>query len=247
MTLSAFGYVSGSDLWQIARSQTSFPIGQSTPSAAFYTSFLLIVSGIIILARPKLGLPIAAGGVLLFGVDSYSSFGTFPGVIPVSILPGLGFFLGCLGIIIGIGAARADARSVICLFNGLRTRAGFGQVGILVTSVFLTADGWSHWSTGEFSAFLGTTLLEGLIHRAFMLGAVFLLMIFLVQKDIFLRKTGAVLVIATFGALLLDAFYHVTIGSIVEFVGHDPSEALFHGLTYYGIATLIAARFYLKR
>lgn len=246
ITLSAFGFVSGSNLWEISNSQTSFPIGTNVASTAPYSATILIVAGLISIRRAKIGLPLATAAVLFFGVESYSSFGTFPGPIPVSILPGTGFALALCGIALGLGAIRTSEIPVLRVISGLRTRKGLGEAGILLTSVFLAADGWSHWSSGQLSSFLGVTLLEGVIHRIFLLGVVFLLTTFLVQRSLFFQRAGGVLLLGTFGALILDAIYHFSTGSIAGFVGHDGAEILFHALTYYGVASLVTARLLMK-
>ena len=246
ITLSAFGFVSGSNLWEIANSQTSFPIGANVASTALYSAVILIVAGLISIRRAKIGLPMAAAAVLFFGLESYSTFGTFSGPIPVSILPGTGFALALCGIALGLGAIRTNERPLMGLLSGLRTRRGLGEAGILLTSIFLAADGWSHWSSGQLSSFLGESLLEGVIHRIFLLGAVFLLMTFILQRSMFFERIWGVLLVGTFGALILDAIYHFSTGSIVGFVGHDGAEILFHALTYYGVASLVTARLLLK-
>jgi hypothetical protein len=246
MTLSAFGFVSGSDLWQISNSQMSFPVSMDVTSSALYLGTILIIAGFVSFWRTKFGLPAATAAVLVFVIESYSTFGTFPGPIPVSILPGTGFFLALSGIALGLGALRTREVPVKVFLSNLRTRQGLGEAGILLMSIFLATDGWNHWSNGQLSEFLGTTLLEGIIHRIFFLGAVAILMIFVVQKNTFLERVGGVLVLATFGALILDAGYHFTTGSIVGFVGHDGTEVLFHTLTYYGAAMLVVARFLVK-
>jgi hypothetical protein len=247
MTLSAFGFVSGSNLWEIANSQTSFPISMNVAPIALYSGVMLILAGLVSFGRAKFGLPLAMAAVLLFGLESYSTFGTFPGPIPVFILPGTGFFLALCGIAMGLGALRTSEMPVKGFLSSLRTRLGLSEAGILLTSVFFAADGWSHWSSGQLSEFLGATLLEGVIHRIFFLGAVAILMVFLVQRTVFLERIGGVLVLATFGALIVDACYHFATGSIVGFVGHDATEILLHALTYYGAASLVVARFLLKR
>ncbi len=247
LTLSAFGFVSGSNLWNIANSQTSFPIGTNVASTALYSAVILIVAGLVSLRQAKFGLPLATVAVSLFGLESYSTFGTFPGPIPVSILPGTGFFLALCGIALGLGALRTSEMPGMRFLSGLQTRMGLSEAGILLTSVFLATDGWSHWSGGQLSGFLGVTLLEGVIHRIFLLGAVILLMIFLVQRSMFFERTGVVLLLATFSALMLDVVYHFSTGSIVEFVGHDSTEILFHALTYYGMASLVTARLLSKQ
>jgi hypothetical protein len=246
MTLSAFGFVSGSNLWEIANSRTSFPIGTNVASTAPYSGTILILAGLVSFRRAKFGLPLATAAVLLFGLESYSTFGTFPGPIPVSVLPGIGFFLALCGIVLGLGSLRTSEMPVMRFLSGLRTRQGLSEAGILLTSVFLAADGWSHWSGGQLSEFLGVSLLEEVIHRIFLLGVVILLMMFLVQRSMFFERTGGILLLGTFGALILDAVYHLSTGSIVGFVGHDGAEILFHALTYYGIASLVSARLLLK-
>src|SRR5689334_21479658 len=82
MTLSALGFVLGSNLWEIANSQTSFPIGTNVASTALYSGMILIIAGLVSFRRAKFGLPLAIAAMLLFGLESYSTFGTFPGPIP---------------------------------------------------------------------------------------------------------------------------------------------------------------------
>ena len=247
MTLSAFGYTSQSNLFEIVESQTSFSIGAGLPSVALYSSIFLIIAGLTVWKKPKVGLLLATASVAVFGVESYSIFGTFPGAIPVSILPGIGFFFGLIGIIIGIGSLRTSEQPLSYYLAALRTRLGLGEAGVVMASTFLAADGWTHWSQGALSAFLGTGILEGVIHRVFFIGLGCLLLVFLVNKSFILERSGGLLVLATFCGLLLDSIYHVTTGSVIAFVGHDSAEILFHALTYYGVVSLVVARFLLRQ
>ena len=247
MTLSAFGYTSQSNLFEIIQSQTSFPIGASIASSAVYATILLIVAGLIVWKKPKVGVLLATASIALFGAESYSAFGVFPGPIPVSILPGIGFFLAISGVIIGIGSLWTAERPLTSYLAAFRTRLGLGETGIVFTSIFLSADAWTHWSDGGLSGFLGAGVLEGSIHRAFFVGVAALLMVFLVNKSFVLDRVGGMLVLATFGALMLDVAYHLTTGSVIEFVGHDATEVLFHALSYYGVVSLVIARFLLRQ
>ena len=247
MTLSVFGFVSRSNLWQIANSQTSFPIGQNTASAAFYSVMLLTLAGIVSLRWARIGLPIGGAGVILFGVESYTTFGTFPGPFPVTILPGLGLFLALSGLVLGFGALRIGEIPLINILSSVRNRDIVGQAGVMTAAVFLAADGWNHWSDGQFSHFLGTTPLEGTIHRALFLGVVSLVMVFVFQRHLLRARAGGLLAAASFGALIADAIYHFTSGSIVGFVGNSALEIMLHALAYYGLATVVIARFLLKR
>jgi hypothetical protein len=247
MTLSTFGFVTESNLWEIANSQTSFPISPGLASSALYTSILLILGGFVSLRSAKFGLPLAAFAFLIFGVESYSTFGSFPNAIPVSILPGLGVFLVIAGMVLGLGSLRGREISVVSLLHSIQTPKGLEQTGVFVTIIALAADGWNHWASSQLSGFLGETLIEGIIHRVFLFGAAALLTILLIQKNLGGGKLGGILVVSTFSALVLDAVYHITNGSVVSFVGHDPTELLLHAVAYYGIASLVIARLLLRR
>lgn len=247
MTLSAFGFVTGSNLWEIANSQTNFPISQRLASAAFYSAILLILGGLVSLKWTKFGLPFAAVALSVFGVESYPTFGTFPSAIPVSVLPGLGLFLVLAGIVLGLGSLRWGETPLANLLTRLGTRLGLAEAGVFVVGFSLATDGWNHWATGQLSGFLGVTPIEGVIHRVFLLGVASLLLVFLVQKGMMVGSLGGVLVSATFATLVLDAAYHVTTGSVLAFVGDDATEVLLHALTYYGVASLVIARLLLKR
>jgi len=247
MTLSAFGYTSQSNLFEIVQSRTSFPLGASIASTAVYSNILLIIGGLIVWRRPREGLLLAISGLALFVIESFSTFGMFPGAIPVSILPGTGFFLGVSGILIGVGSLRTNELPIPTYLAALKTRLGLGEAAVVVSSIFLAADGWTHWSDGELLGFLGGGFLEGSIHRVFFVGVAALLVIFLVNKNLFLERGGGLLVAATFGALLLDGVYHFATGNLIVFVGHDAIEVLLHALSYYGLVTLVVARFFIKQ
>jgi len=247
MTLSAFGYTSQSNLFEIIQSRTSFPLEASIASTAVYSSVLLIFGGLTVWKRPREGLLLAIFSLALFVIESFSTFGMFPGAIPVSILPGTGFFLGVSGILLGAGSLRSNELPIPTCLATLKTGLGLGEAAVVVSSIFLAADGWTHWSDGELSGFLGGGFLEGSIHRVFFMGVAALLVIFLVNKNFFLDRGGGLLVAATFGALLLDGVYHFTTGNLIDFVGHDAIEVLLHTLSYYGLVTLVVARFFIKQ
>jgi hypothetical protein len=247
MTLSAFGFVIDANLWQIANSQTSFPVGTNIPTTALVAGVLFILGGLVSLYQSKFGLPIGIVSVVVFEFESYSVLGTFSSAIPVSILPGVGLYLAIAGMVMGVASLRMREMSIATLASSLKTRLGLAEAGIVLASVFLGADGWNHWSAGQLSGFLGETLLEGVIHRVFILGLVALFFVFLFSKRLFLQRIGGVLVLTAFGGLVLDAAYHLATGSIVAFVGHDGVEILFHISTYYGTASLVIARLLLRR
>ncbi len=247
MTLSTFGFVTGSTLLEVANSQTNFPISKDLASSALYSVILLIFGGFVSLRSTKLGVPLGTLALLIFGVESYSAFGTFSGVVPVSILPGLGFFLSIVGIVLGLGSFRTRDIPFTRLLPWFRTQKGLEKTGISVTIIALAADGWSHWAAEQISEFAGVTLYEGTLHLVVIFGSTTLLAVLLVQKSLEAGKIRGILALSVFGALVLDAVYHVTTGSASGFVGHGSIEILLHALAYYGISSLVIARFLLKR
>ncbi len=243
MTLSIFGFVVESNLWNIARSETNFPISPTVTITALFSAVLLIVGGVISLKRPVIGLPLAVAALLAFFFEAYSSFGTFSGGILVSILPGLGFFMTLSGIVLGLGSLRGPEIKIGQLGPRLRTRTGLAQTGLFVAAIGFAGDGWNHWSADHLLAFMGLTGFELVFHRLFLASVSALVVIMLVRGNWIFQKGGGGIVLVMFSALVLDAAYHFSTGSIAGFVGEEPSELFLHSMIYYGTVLIVIARF----
>jgi len=68
-----------------------------------------------------------------------------------------------------------------------------------------------------------------------------------VPKELVSGRLGSIVVLVGFTAVILDAGYHTSTGSVAALVGDNLGELLLHALAYYGMVSLMIARFLLKR
>lgn len=245
MTLSVFGFVLESSLWNVARSETNFPISPDVAVTALFSAVLLIVGGLISIRRTVIGLPLAVGALLTFFFEAHSSYGTFSGGILVSVLPGLGFFMTLTGIILGLGSLRAPEIRLGQIIPRALTRIGLAQTGLFAAAIGLAGDGWIHWSADHLPAFLGLTGFELVFHRLFLASISALVIIMLVRGNLIFERIGGSVVLILFSALMFDSIYHFSTNTIAGFIGDNPVELLLHSFIYYGTALIVIARFLL--
>jgi hypothetical protein len=247
IVLSGFGIAVGSSLWDVATNHTNFLVSTRQASSALYSGILLVSSGILLVKSTRFGLLVGSATLATFTLESYSMFGTFGSGLLVLILPGVGFLLAFLGLLVGMASHWTKPMRISDDLPMLATRKGLTYAGLLVGSIAFVTDGWVHWSTGHLSAFLGSTPYEETFHVVPWISLIILLAMLFVPKQLISGRLGSIVVLAGFTAVILDAAYHTSAGSVASLVGDSPSELLLHALSYYSMASLMIARFLLKR
>jgi hypothetical protein len=247
VVLSGFGLVVESSLWDIATYHTNFLVSSTQASFALYAGILLISSGFLLLKSRRIGLLFGCAGLAIFSLESYSMFGTFGIGLLVVILPGVGFLVAFLGLLIGAASYRISPIRLAGLLSRFASQKGLTYAGLLTGSIAFAADGWVHWSTGHLVAFLGSGFFEEALHAIPLVSLALLLIMLFVQKEPMTGRLGSIVVFVGFAGVILDAAYHTTTGSVAALVGDSPGELLLHALAYYGMASLMIARFLLKR
>ncbi len=247
IVLSGFGIAVGSSLWDVAVYRTSFPVSMRQASFALYSGILLVSSGIVLVKSTRFGLLVGSAALATFTLESYSMFGTFGYGLLVLILPGVGFLLAFLGLLIGVASHWTKPVRISDLLPMLLTQKGLTYAGLLIGSIAFATDGWVHWSTGHLSAFLGSVPYEETFHVVPWISLVILLAMLFVPKELVSGRLGSIVVLVGFTAVILDAGYHTSTGSVAALVGDNLGELLLHALAYYGMVSLMIARFLLKR
>jgi len=247
IVLSGFGISVGSSLWDVATYHTNFLVSMRQASFALYSGILLVSSGILLVKSTRFGLLIGSAALATFTLESYSMFGTFGSGLLVLILPGVGFLLAFFGLLVGVASHWTKPMRISDDLPMLATRKGLTYAGLLVGSIAFATDGWVHWSTGHLSAFLGSTPYEETFHVVPWISLIILLAMLFVPKQLISGRLGSIVVLAGFTAVILDAAYHTSTGSVASLLGDSPGELLLHALAYYSMASLMIARFLLKR
>jgi len=246
VVLSGFGLVVESSLWDIATYHTNFLVSPIQASSALYAGILLISSGLLQLKSRRIGLLAGSAGLVIFSLGSYSMFGTFGNGFLVLILPGVGFLVVFLGLLIGAASYRISPIKLVGLPSRFASRKGLTYAGLLAGSIAFATDGWVHWSTGHLVAFLGSGFFEEALHAIPLVSLALLLIMLFVQKEHMTGRLGSIVVFVGFAGVILDAVYHTSTGSVAALVGDGPGELLLHAMAYYGMASLMIARFLLK-
>ncbi len=246
ITLSTFGLNEQSTLWDIARFRTEFPISNNLGTASLWSAVLLILGGLFLTRSVKAGLLVASSGVAAFLLESYPVFGWQPSVIPVLISPGIGLSVASVALVLGTLSIAFEARPVSLLAGRLVTRDGTVKVGLSIAALSLALDGLNHSMQGELLAALGNGIVENLLHGALLASLALLVGLVLLEKTVPIRLRAG-LALAAFLFLVLDVTYHISGGSVLNFVGHDPTEVFLHVSSYYGIAFVLIGSFALKR
>jgi hypothetical protein len=246
ITLSTFGLDEQSTLWDIARFRTAIPISNNLGTASLWSAFLLTLGGLFLTRNVKAGILIASSGLAAFLAESLPVFGWQPSVIPVLISPGIGLPVASVALVLGVLSVAFEARPISFLARRLVTRDGVVKVGLSITALSLTLDGLNHSMQGELLAVLGSGIFENILHGA-MLAIVGLLVGAVFLKEAVLTRLKAGSAFSAFLFLVFDGIYHLSIGGVSDFVGHDPTEVFLHVSSYYGIAFVLIGSFVLKR
>jgi hypothetical protein len=237
-----------SDLWAIQQGRVPVNVPQGLPVVALITAVLLILGGLLSIRRPKLGSGAAVVGLVLFGAVSYPSYGTSQtGALVVSVIPDLGLFSAIVGAVLAVISTRIEERPLGTLIQELRTRQGLTELGLLFAVVSLSLDGLTHGALGQLSVFLGSSVVEMGLHLSFFSCITGLSVVFLVSRRSVYSEGFRLLTLGAFIFLLADGLYHLSLGQLVDFIGHDSSEIVLHVATYYGLAFLLIAELALKR
>jgi len=190
---------------------------------------------------------VGSAGLVTFSLESYSMFGTFGAGLLVLILPGVGFLVALLGLIVGVASYWTRPIRIAEAIPRFASRTGLTYAGLLIGSIAFAMDGWSHWSTGHLAAFLGSGPFEEAFHATPWISLILLMSLLIVSKEFATGRVESIVIFVGFAGVILDAVYHTSTGSVAALVGDSPGELLLHALSYYGMASLMIARFLLKR
>jgi hypothetical protein len=242
ITVSAFGLTAEATLLDVANSNTPLSIPSDLPLISVIATVLLVVGGLVILRRAKLGLPVATAGLVLFLFSSYKLFGSPASIIPVVVAPGIGLLAALVSVGVGAASFRVPSLDTISLISKAGTKEGMTGIGLSIASLALVLDGLNHAGQGELSAFVGSGTIEPIFHLGFLVSIILLLFLFAFRRQSISKPLNSGLILAAFAFIILDAAYHITTGEIAEFVGHDSTEIILHVSAYYGAALLLIGR-----
>ena len=242
ITVSAFGLTVQSTLPDITRSNVPLDIPQDLPVASAITTILLIIGGLALLRTAKIGLPIAAVGLVVYLSTSYSLYRTPVSVIPITIAPGLGLVTAIVSEGIAAASLRVQPRPVRTYLLKITSRRGITTIGVFTATTALTIDGLNHIGQGEFSSFIGTGAIEPVFHLGFLVSILLISIFFLARRSWTSPTTNSITIAAAFAFILLDAAYHISTGEVSGFLSHDPTETMLHVFAYYGTAFMLVGR-----
>ncbi len=242
ITISAFGLTAQATLIDITRSNVPLDIPQNLPLASTITTILLMIGGVAILRTSKIGLPIAAIGLAIYLYASYTLYRTPASVIPITIAPGLGLIAALVSTAIGTASLRVKPEQIGNYVLKVKTRQGITAVGVFVATTALAIDGLNHAGQGELTGFTGTGTIEPIFHVGLLVSISLAIILFLFRNSWTSSTVNSITIAAAFAFLLSDAAYHLSLGEVSAFLGHDSAEIMLHVLAYYGTAFLLIGR-----
>ncbi len=241
---AVFGAASQSNLLQVSSQQIGTNISDSAAVEALLSAILLGVGGLITLRSLKVGLPIAALGLLSFLVPFYPMFGASAlGAQQTFISPGIGFFLAAVGTGIGVISPATRTQSTRVLIHQLKRGESLAKVGVFVGSVALTLDFFNHLVLGQLPAFVGFGLVAETLHLGLVLGVAAALFVVVLGKRVARDEWLTMAGVGTLVLLGIDASYNLLTGNLDAFLGHNSTETVLHLSVYYGVALLVVSRF----
>lgn len=232
-----FGTAAQSNLMMISAQQLGANVSAFTAEASTLAMVLLVASGFAVIKAPRLGVPLGVAAVASYLIPMYSLFGqTDMGLQETFISPGIGLFVSGAGVVLGAVSHLSKPNTPRALVASMKTGAGLVGLGVPLAVTGLVLDVSNHIALGQLPDFIGQMPLEQFLHLGLVSFVGATLMVFALKGH---SAGSRYLLVASVGALALlsaDAAYSSYIGSLHEFLGHNPTETALHLSVYYGIA-----------
>jgi len=234
-----FGTAAQSSLLMVSSSDLGTNITTAEATLATLSMVLVFLGGLAMLKSAKIGVPVAAIGLVAYIVPFYQLFGTqTAGLEQTFTSPGIGFFVAGTGIVLGSISTLTKPGSIHSLYRALKTRQGLSKVGISVSSVGLSLDVVNHAVLGQLPDFIGLTTTEIFLHLG--LAALVVLMFLSVISSKYRAYTYLpYLSAATLSLLGVDAATSTYSGTLHDFLGHNLTETALHLGVYYGVVLTV--------
>ncbi len=237
-----FGAAAQSNLLLVSSDQLGTNISPSAIVGATASILLLVFGGLAMLKSAKLGVPIAAAGLLAYLVPFFPMFGSATsGLEQTFVSPGVGLFVAGTGVVLGSISPLTRSESASTLFRNVKTARGLSTLGVSIGTIGLGLDVLNHSALGQLPDFIGLGPTEQVLHLGLVAGVLSMLIVLVMKGPAYNRY---LLALSTATLLLLgsDSVYSLSAGNLHEFLGHNLTETVLHLSVYYGVAlTLVGS------
>ncbi|HZW85352.1 MAG TPA: hypothetical protein VFE91_05565 [Nitrososphaerales archaeon] len=231
-----FGTAAQSDLMMVSSQQLGTGISAFAAGASTLAIALLIVSGVVMLKSPKVGVPLGAIGLAAYVIPMYAIFGdTTNGFQQTFISPGIGVFVAATGVVLGSLSFFTKPDTLRALAASLKTQRGLASFGVPLAVAGLVLDVTNHTVLGQLPDFIGQIPIEQFLHLGLVAVVSSLLVLLALGKRVETKYLLGVS-IAALALLSADAVYSTYTGNLHDFLGHNLTETALHLSVYYGIA-----------
>jgi len=241
-----FGAAAQSNLPMVSSYQLGTNISSAAASGATASVLLLVLGGLAMIKSAKLGLPIAATGLLAYLVPFFPMFGSSnSGLEQTFVSPGIGLFIAGTGVALGSISPLARSESVASLLHATKTRRGLSVLGASIGTIGLGLDILNHAALGQLPDFIGLGLQEQALHLGLAFGITSILAVVALGSRV-PNKYLFALSVSTLVLLGADAAYSLSTGNLHDFLGHNLTETVLHFSVYYGVALTLISNFLRK-
>jgi len=241
-----FGAAAQSSLLMASSNLPGTNISSTEAGGATAAFSLLVLGGLAMVRSAKLGVPLAALGLLAYLIPFFPMFGSSTsGLEQTFVSPGIGLFVAGTGVALGSISPFAKSKSLASLLQTVRTRRGLSVLGVSIGTIGLGLDILNHTALGQLPDFIGLEPAQRVLHLGLVLGIVSILAVVAlggrVPNKYLIAVSGATLFL-----LGADATYSLSAGNLHDFLGHNLTETVLHFSVYYGVALTLISNFLRK-